>query len=71
VFALELLDLTDVVNMFVVAQVVFVGEFSFTHWTLIRLLFDGEVYGEMDVQDGFADGGVGAEMTCVGAGSVD
>jgi hypothetical protein len=34
-------------------------------------LFDREVYGKMDIQDGFADGDVGAEVACIGAGSVD
>jgi hypothetical protein len=70
-FALELLDSIGIMDALVVAQVVFVGKFPSACWTRVRSLLDGEVYGEMDIQDGFADGGVGAEVACVGAGSVD
>jgi hypothetical protein len=41
VFALELLDSGGVVDALVVAQVVLVGKFSSTRWTLIGSLFDG------------------------------
>jgi hypothetical protein len=41
VLAFELLDSGGVMDALVVAQVVLVGEFSSTCWTLIGSLFDG------------------------------
>jgi hypothetical protein len=60
VFTFELLDVAGVMNVFVSAQVVFVGEFSSARWTWIGTLLGREVYGEMDVEEGLADGDVGA-----------
>jgi hypothetical protein len=69
VFALELLDVAGVVNMFVGAQIVLVGESSSTRWTWIGTLLGREVYGEVDVKKGLADGDVGTQGTFVGSGA--
>jgi hypothetical protein len=68
VFALEFLDPVCVVDALMVAQIVFVGEFSFTRWTLIGSLFDRQMYGEVDVENGLTDGSIGTEVTRVGIG---
>jgi hypothetical protein len=65
-FTLEFLDSAGVMDIFVVAQIVFIGKFTFACRTLVWSLFDGKVYGEVDVKDSFADGGVGAEVTPIG-----
>jgi hypothetical protein len=69
VFTLELLDSFGVMDALVIAQVVFVGKFPSACRTGIGALLNREVYGEMDVEDGLADGGIGAKVTRVGAGS--
>jgi hypothetical protein len=69
VFTLELLDVASVVNMFVGAQIVLVGESSSARWTWIGTLFGWEVYGEMDVEEGLADGDIRAQMASVGSGA--
>jgi hypothetical protein len=50
VFTLELLDSLGIMDALVISQVILVGEFSSACWTRIGALFDGEVYGEMDVE---------------------
>jgi hypothetical protein len=60
VFALEFLDVVDVMDVFVGAQIVFIGESSSACWTWIGALLGWEVYGEMDVEEGLADGDIGA-----------
>jgi hypothetical protein len=60
VFTFELLEVAGVVNMFVSAQIVLVGESSSARWTWIGTLLGREVYGKMDVEKGLADGDVGA-----------
>ena len=69
VFTFEFLDVSGVVNMFVGAQIVLVGESSPTCWTWVGALLGREVYGEMDVEEGLADGNVGAQGTLVGSGA--
>jgi hypothetical protein len=69
VFTFELLDSLGVVDTLVVAQVVLVGKFPSACRTGIGALFNREMYGEMDVEDGLADGDIGAKVTRVGAGS--
>ena len=68
-FALELLDVAGVVDVFVSAQIVFVGESSSARWAWIGTLFGWEMYGEVDVEEGLADGDVGALVTLVGSGT--
>jgi hypothetical protein len=60
VFTFELLDVVGVVGVSVSTQIVLVGESPSTRWTWVGTLFDREVYGEMDVEEGLADGDVGA-----------
>jgi hypothetical protein len=60
VFTFELFDVVGIVNAFVSAQVVLVGELSSACWTRIGTLLGREMYGEMDVEEGLADGDVGA-----------
>jgi hypothetical protein len=64
VFTLELFDVAGIVNALVGAQIVFVGELSSICWTWVGALFDWEMYGEMDIEKGLADGDVGAEVAC-------
>jgi hypothetical protein len=67
-FTFEFLGSIGVVDTLVGAQIVFVGEFSSACWTWIGALFDGEVYGQVNVKKGLANGGVGAEMVSVCSG---
>jgi hypothetical protein len=60
VFTFELLDVAGVVDVFVSAQIVFVGESSSARRTGVGTLLGREMYGEMDVKEGLADGDVGA-----------
>jgi hypothetical protein len=69
VFAFEFLDVSGVVNMFMGTQIVLVGESSSTRWTWVGALFDREVYGEMNVEEGLADGDVGEKVALVGSGT--
>jgi hypothetical protein len=69
VFTFELLDVAGVVDVFVSAQIVFVGESSSTRWTWIGTLVGWEMYGKVDVEEGLADGDVGAQMTLVSSGT--
>jgi hypothetical protein len=69
VFTFELLDVAGVVDVFVSAQVVFVGKSSPARWTWVGALLGREVYGEMDVKKGLADGDVGTQMAAMGSGS--
>jgi hypothetical protein len=69
VFTFELLDVAGVVDVFVSAQIVFVGESPAARWTGIGTLFDREVYGEMDVEEGLADGDIGTQVALVGSGT--
>jgi hypothetical protein len=69
VFTFELLDVAGVVDMFVGAQIVFVGEFSSARWTWIGTLFGWEMYGEVDVEEGLADGNIGTQMASMGSGA--
>jgi hypothetical protein len=67
VFTLEPFDVVGIVDTFVGAAIVFVGEFSSARWTRIGTLFSREVYGEMDVEEGLADGDVGTQVALVGS----
>jgi hypothetical protein len=69
VFTFELLDVTGIVDVFVSAQIVFVGKSSSARRAWIRTLLGREVYGEMDVEEGLADGDVGAKVALVGSGT--
>jgi hypothetical protein len=69
VLTFELLDVAGVVDVFVGTQIVLVGESSSTRWAWVGALFDREVYGEMDVEEGLADGDVGAKVALVGSGT--
>jgi hypothetical protein len=69
VFTFELLDVVGVVDVFVSTQIVLVGESSSTRWTWVGALFGREVYGEMDVEEGLADGNVRAQVTLVSSGT--
>jgi hypothetical protein len=69
VFTFEFLDVTGVVNVFMSAQVVLVGKFSSACWTWIGTLLGREMYGEVNVEKGLADGDVWALVTLVGSGT--
>jgi hypothetical protein len=69
VFAFELLDVAGVVDVFVSAQIVFVGESSSARWAWIGTLFGWEMYGEVDVEEGLADGDIGTQMASMGSGT--
>jgi hypothetical protein len=64
------LDSSSIVSAFVDTQIVFVSEFSSARWTGKGSLVNGQVCGEMDGESSFADGGLGAKMAPVGAGTV-
>jgi hypothetical protein len=69
-FTFEPFDSPSVVDTLVNAQVVLVGEFSPTHWTLIGSLIGRQVCGEMIGEGCLADSDVGAKMAYMGAGDV-
>jgi hypothetical protein len=69
-FTFELLDPTGVVDALMGMQVVFVGEFSSTCQTWVGSLFNGEVYGQVNVEKGLADSSIGAQVTPVGSSAL-
>jgi hypothetical protein len=69
VFTFEFFDVVDVVDVFVSAQIVFVGESSSACWAGIGTLFGWEVCRKMDVKEGLADGDIGTQVAFVGSGT--